>query len=135
MLVVDDQERFPIKKEGVVFGGGTQVKIKLSKVYARVMPDPYSDCMEPDTIDTLISREMKRLKMNYNRRNCLLLCQQKLIIDKMGCYDLSLPPVFNASPCFTDQQFEEISNFNLSLSKNHTYFMEIIVRIHFFLVV
>lgn len=90
--------------------------MKVSEIQKRVMHFPYSDCIEVDRIDTVMSREMKRLEMIYSRRNCLLLCQQKIIIENIGCYSLTLPPAFNAQPCSTDDQFFQIRNLNLNFS-------------------
>lgn len=117
IIVIDDQERFPIKKEGVVVGAGNQMKIKVSKVHTRVMPDPFSQCIDANQIDTVLSREMTRLNMVYNRRNCVLLCQQMLTIEKMGCYDLYLPAAFGAEPCNRDDQLDEIAETGFNLSK------------------
>lgn len=122
-MVVDDQERFPIKKEGVVVGPGNQMKIQIFKTKKRTMPDPYSDCIELDKIDTVLSREMKRLGMTYNRRNCVLLCQQMMTIQQMGCYDLYLPRAFDAQPCLKDEQNDQIKYLSLNLSKCCSFFL------------
>lgn len=50
---------------------------------------------------------MRRLGLNYTRRDCLELCTQKLLHDRHKCYSLRLPKIFldNYPPCpFQTQQ-------------------------------
>lgn len=70
-----------------------------------MMPSPYSTCIEKSNIDTLLSREMAKIGLVYNRRNCLVLCQQKFIIDNFNCSSFYLPNIFNATRCNTSAQF------------------------------
>ena len=80
-----------------------------------MMAYPYSDCYYSDKIDTILSREMKKLDLVYNRRNCLLLCEQKMIIDKIKCYDSRLPPILGAiKPC---KDFNAILNLTYNIGK------------------
>lgn len=114
-MVVDDQARFPLKKEGIAVASGSLAKIKVSKTFSKMMPYPFSACIETNQINTFISRLMSEMGLAYNRRNCLLLCQQKINIEKFGCYDLRLPGILNAPPCNTREQFISVSRATYNL--------------------
>lgn len=76
------------------------MKIKLLQVNTETMPYPFSNCVEfHSQLDNVYSKEMKKLGMKYIRKNCLALCQQKLIIDMFGCYSLEFPKILDAKPC------------------------------------
>lgn len=120
MILIDDQVAFPIKKEGILLKPGTFAKIILSKTTSIDLPLPYNDCHDAPNIDTLLSREMARYGYAYTRRNCMTFCEQKFIIDKLGCYDLRLPAILNATPCDTRDKFNSIRyiKFNFSSCSN-----------------
>jgi hypothetical protein len=101
VVIIDDPERFPIRSEGIFVASGFQANIALSKTIRENLPYPYSDCQEADSVDTLLSREMKRLGYAYTRDNCMILCEQKQNINMRGCYDVRLPAILNARPCLT----------------------------------
>lgn len=42
---------------------------------------------------------MKRIGMRYTRRDCVKLCEQKLIIEHNKCYSLDYPKIFDFPPC------------------------------------
>lgn len=68
-----------------------------------------------------MGRELSLLNIQYTRRNCMVLCEQKLIIDELGCYDLRLPPILNATPCYTKELFRAISKIKLNFTKCFDY--------------
>lgn len=82
-----------------------------------MLPSPYSDCVQTENVDTLISREMQRVGFNYSRRNCMVFCQQMQTIDYFGCYDFNLPRMFDAQPCDTYEHFQQLSAFSFNFSK------------------
>ena len=63
------------------------------------MSKPYSNCQEAKQVNTELAREMRKNGMRYTRRDCVLICVQKLIIDRFNCYSLDFPKVFNFPPC------------------------------------
>lgn len=72
-------------------------------------------------VDTILSRELTRLGYDYTRRNCMTLCEQKLIIEELGCYDLRLPQILNATPCYTKELFRAISKIKFNFTKCFDY--------------
>lgn len=46
--------------------------------------------------------------MDYSRSNCLMLCDQKLNIEEIGCYDMRLPKIFDAEPCNNETTFKRL---------------------------
>lgn len=84
--------------------------ISVTKTITETMSKPYSNCEKTSQIDTLLSREMAKLNFTYTRRNCITFCQQMLIIEKIGCADLRLPNILNATSCTTPEQFQMLEN-------------------------
>lgn len=74
------------------------------------MPKPFSNCMNKESIDTELSRELVKLNLTYSRSNCLVLCEQKQNIDELGCYDMRYPRIFNAKPCKEKHSYEQLKD-------------------------
>jgi acid-sensing ion channel 5 len=106
-ILIEDQNSFPISKEGILVKPSSYTKIGFYRVETETLPHPYSECVSADKVDTLISREMKTLGMKYTRRNCLDLCRVKNSIDQIGCADWRYPQILNATPC---QSFSKAVN-------------------------
>jgi hypothetical protein len=121
VVIIEDQVKFPIKTNGIIVRPGSQANIVLSKTTTENLPLPYSNCQYAEMIDTLLSREMTRLGVLYTRKNCMVFCEQKLIVDKLGCYDARLPAILNAQPCLTHNQFRNIVNLTLDFNECFPY--------------
>lgn len=74
------------------------------------MQKPYSNCLQVDSINTKLSVEMAKMNMSYSRSNCLQLCQQKQTIDKINCYDMRLPRIFDSQPCRNKSAYNRLMN-------------------------
>lgn len=109
-ILVEDQESFPIRKTGVFAQPGTYASIIVKKTVTTSLAEPYGNCVETDVIDTVLSRELKKLGLKYAHHNCMTLCEQKQNIDQLGCYSLRLPQIFNASACETRSQYDNLRN-------------------------
>jgi amiloride-sensitive sodium channel subunit alpha len=107
-VVIADVNQFPIRSEGVVIKAGSYAKINLKKTESTNLPSPYSSCQEIGTFNTTLSNEMNRIGIKYSHRNCVLLCQQKIIIDRLGCYRLDLPRIFDAPPCLNQSIYNQL---------------------------
>ena len=117
-IIIGDQHFFPLRELGVALSNGNLAKIGMSKTHTVMMESPYSECHNTDKIDTLLSREMSKLGLDYNRANCLLLCEQKVIIERIHCYDSRLPPIFGATkPCETNDEIDALLNINYNIGK------------------
>lgn len=60
---------------------------------------------------------MAKLGIPYTRQKCQLMCQQKKIIDKLGCYDMRLPRIYsyvNVGPCNDLKSFNAIKNMTMT---------------------
>lgn len=118
MVTISDQERFPIRNEGIIVRPGSYTKVKLNRIETSQLPSPYSNCIEWHLIDTQLSNELKKLGIRYTRRNCLSLCEQKKIVENFGCYSLQFPPIFDMPPCENKTVFQQISNFVFSFDQS-----------------
>jgi hypothetical protein len=121
VVIIDDQDGFPIKKKGIIIRPSSQANIVLTKTTPENLPYPYSNCQYANSVDTLLSREMKRLGYSYTRDNCMVFCEQKMIIDQLGCYDARLPAILNAQPCLTITEFRKISNLRFNYTECFSY--------------
>lgn len=83
----------------ILYKPGTFAQVKISKTISESLGYPYGECVHADKVNTELAIEMQRLGFEYSRENCLVLCEQKQIIDVHRCYDLRLPQIFNAKPC------------------------------------
>jgi hypothetical protein len=109
-IVIEDQSSFPLNPHGLVIQPGTHTSIKLQKTEAQTLPSPYSDCQDVDSVSTTIANEMKRIGLNYTRRNCIAICQQNITIHKFGCYNLILPRIFNSLPCLNQSIYNQLED-------------------------
>jgi hypothetical protein len=118
VLTIDDQQTFPLSFNGVFVKPGTSAQIVITRTETNSLPSPYGKCLNVENIDTILSREMKKLGMIYSRRNCLDICEQKCNIDDIGCNSLLLPRLFDAPLCnnLTSYRLLKGSNrFNLTM--------------------
>jgi acid-sensing ion channel 2 len=109
LIVVDDPNNVLLKNDGSL-NSGIFSNIWIQKTITDLMPAPYGVCVFNNQIDTPLSREMKRLGFTYSRKNCITFCEQHQTINMLGCYDMRLPRIYNATPCNTEEQFYKLIN-------------------------
>jgi hypothetical protein len=117
VLKIADQIGFPLLDYGIYLPSGTYSQIRLTKTVTDSLPYPYSDCQDANSVDTLLARELRKLNLTYTRRNCMTLCRQKLIIDELGCYDMTLPPILGANPCTDHDDFYYLNSVTENFSE------------------
>lgn len=83
----------------------------LSKTRSSQMPQPYSSCLAAESITNNITQEMARYNLSYIHDICFMFCVQMNIVLSFGCYDMSLPGAFNASPCYDFTVYTQLSSF------------------------
>ena len=95
--------------QGYNVAPGTSTSLVVKRHFSQKLPQPYNNCFKDlstvDAYDSAIYREMIRSNETYRQRDCFLLCYQKQAIERCGCGDNSLLPLFNAKFCGT---FEEL---------------------------
>lgn len=110
VVLIDDQATVQIKNLNPVLNAGIYVNVFLTKQQTDLLPSPYGVCQFADQVSTHLVTWMNLNGYNYTRKNCLTFCEQEMIIEAIGCYDWRLPPIYNAKPCSTRDQFNNISN-------------------------
>lgn len=55
--------------------------------------------MEADLVNTELAVLMRKIGMKYTRKNCLDMCQQKIIYQRFNCTTLELPQLFDLPVC------------------------------------
>lgn len=115
-IAVGENEILPLIINGVNIKTGFLADIVISKKLTENLPVPYSNCLDSNSIDTVLSREMKRIGLKYSRKNCLFLCEQQQNIDKIGCNDMRRPRLFNAPLCDSKVSYQSIGNTAINMS-------------------
>lgn len=120
VLLINDQNDRSLDKEGVLVQPGNYVNVILTKTTSASLPPPYSNCYDsnsPQGTSTILTIEMARLDMHYSRYNCMTLCRQKAVIDQLRCYDVRYPRLFNATPCASKSEFDELRDIVFDMSE------------------
>jgi len=105
-IFVDDYTIYPLYYEGADCNVGQMSNVKITKRIHKKMPSPYSDCQDAKTFDSLLISEIKKLNQTYRHKDCLLMCYNKMTIEKCACYDAYFQGILGAPPCLT---LEEIA--------------------------
>jgi hypothetical protein len=75
--------------EGYDISTGVETNIAINRIYQRLKPKPFSDCMDLDSIDSFDSYFYKtifRLNQTYRQVDCFGLCYQQKLIKECNCY-------------------------------------------------
>lgn len=116
LIMIGDQWTFPIEEAGVL-NPVQHMQIKLSKTVIESIEAPYGNCVNLANINTTLSREMNQQGYGYSRENCLVFCKQQQVIERLGCYDMRFPEIFDAKPCDTKLLFQEIKTIKFDYLK------------------
>lgn len=109
-LIIQDETSNSLLAEGILIEPGQYTKISLKRIESDTLPAPYSQCVDPSSVNTVMGLEMKRLNITYNRQMCLELSAAKFQIEKLGCYSLRYPRIFNAMPCVSKEKYNDTLN-------------------------
>jgi hypothetical protein len=107
---VDNPDNPNIESRGIFVEPGRSAHASVDVTRTQIMPQPYSNCLNPESIDTRISRVMASLNISYTQENCFTMCQQQLNVNHVGCNDMSLPMIPSAPLCKSREQYEGIIN-------------------------
>jgi hypothetical protein len=110
VVLIYNQNALDLDKEGILIKPGKYVNIILTKTISVNLPLPYNNCFDADQVKSVIGLEMARIGVAYTRSNCMTFCRQKIVIDRLSCYDVRYPRIFNASPCQDRETFEKLKN-------------------------
>lgn len=109
-IFIDDQDIFLLLSLGIFIRTGTFTNIGFRRVESESLLSQYSNCVEAEMVDTIISREMKLLDIKYSRKNCLDLMAIKMAMEHVECYDIKYPQILNATPCNTFETYLSLMN-------------------------
>ena len=116
VLMIDEHFSEAIDKKGILIRPGTWANIALRKTRSVNLPQPYNDCRNDDFRDTFVARQLRKYEY-YGRRNCMTLCRQMMIIEKLGCYDMRYPSLDAKYPCNDRNSYEKLNNIDLNMSR------------------
>lgn len=117
VIMIGDQNSTSLDQEGILVKPGLWANIVLSKSSSKNLPQPYNDCQNLNSVNTLLGNEINRLNISYDRHNCFTLCKQMIVIEKLGCYDMRYPNLLNSSPCSDKSSFERLKTIELDLNR------------------
>lgn len=80
---------------------GAETNLIIDRTFVSQKPYPYSDCeVEYDTeFDSILYKKIKESNLVYSKQECYVLCTQKKIEEKCGCYVTFFSPISNKIPC------------------------------------
>lgn len=117
---IEDQQSYKLIQNGFLIKPGTNTKLGYKRIESENLAMPYSKCIDVDSIDTLISREMKRIGLKYTRQNCLDIVMVKMAMDELGCYDMRFTQILNATPCDNFSSYLRLDNFVYRFNDTYT---------------
>lgn len=107
----------PAIYEAVDAKTGTLTNIGVKRVFTQKSPQPYSDCMDMNSYESVYFKILTRhLNRTYRQIDCLELCLQRLILTKCGCYEVRFLRYDNETkPCLSEAELgcsnERVLNF------------------------
>lgn len=78
---------------------GSMTDIVLRKSEFKRIPQPYSDCIDINSYESILYEELRKANKSYRYSECMLLCYQLHSVEACGCYDLYFAPALHAQPC------------------------------------
>ena len=108
-VYINDNSVKPIIEEGIDIAPGYSTNLVLERIKKKVMPKPYSNCIDNlDSIDSFDSeyyRKVFRSNLTYSQNDCYHAYLQSEIYKNCGCYDITfniLPENKNSCDNFTE---------------------------------
>ena len=117
-IMIGEQNDSLLDQDGILALPGFITTMAIRKTISTNLPKPYNDCFDSNSVvDTALAGEMRRRSISYSRHDCFTMCKQMIIIEKLGCYDMRYPSLFDAKPCSDKRSFEMLKNIDLDLNK------------------
>lgn len=87
LLDIAPNNGYPFVFSSISADSGTSTDIIISYNEAKVMPKPYSECVDINTYSSPMIPLLKQMDINYTREYCLNVYTQYMINQKLNCYD------------------------------------------------
>lgn len=88
---IHNKTQMPIFFDGVDVPTGRETNVVINRDFTSKISYPYSKCIDDIySSDLLFPSLLKTLNYSYRQSDCFLLCYQKYVIQKCGCYDPSV---------------------------------------------
>lgn len=107
-VIVHNQTTSPGMSDGIFVSSGTQTNIQVERIFSSHLEAPYSECTKRISADypSNLVKIMLSLGLTYTQQSCFMVCFQRYLMKKCGCYEFSSPvPVYmfmnitNSRPC------------------------------------
>lgn len=131
-IFVHDHSSNPLlDSEGLSVSTGEETDIVIRKFVINRQSKPYSDCIvdieSKDSFNSGIYQTTVLMNQKYSQKVCLMLCYQRYLIQKCGCYDSKIVNFQqNVKPCddtaiLLCAYHENVKFYNSSYNKNCFY--------------
>ncbi len=106
-VIIHNQTYKITLNEGFDISTGVETNFAIYKVYETNKPNPYSDCIDLNSIDSFDSnlyRVIYASNKTYRQIDCFDLCFQQLLIKRCDCYMASWDRLNGTIQCLTESQ-------------------------------
>ena len=115
-VFIHNQSFLPRSSDGVDIEMGKETSIAIQRTFTSNQPEPYSECVDNQRIDSFREEYTKFSNQTYRQQDCLDLCLQKLIISVCKCYFTGLSAInrIDVAPCLNLSQLNCINEQNVN---------------------
>jgi len=114
-------------KDGIFVSPGTSVHVAVNRVFKKMLPYPYSECLigdsddKPTSFNSDLYQLIKNSPYDYTQNFCLEQCVMKLYYERCGCLSSLYKSVITGSICRTDKELSCLSAayWNIYLANNY----------------
>lgn len=85
-IEIKSHDGYPFVFLGHLLNVRTHTEITIKPKLSKMLPKPYSNCVNLDTYKSPHASVLKKLGITYTRENCLDINTQLMIIRNFGCY-------------------------------------------------
>ncbi|CAF0980970.1 unnamed protein product [Brachionus calyciflorus] len=107
VVMIHNQTTSPLSTDAFGVSSGVETFVAISRQFKSSLPKPYSNCdgdtSDPNVFNSKLFKLISSKNISYNRKLCMDVCFQDLIIQECNCY-------FLGSPFFGDKFINQCLN-------------------------
>ena len=106
-IVIHNSSINPSTFEGLTVPTGLDTNIAVNRLYYFKQPNPYSKCISnienhrSDLVQAII-----KSRYQYRQYDCYLVCFQRFLVNKTGCYFPAIMNLYDAKLCLSIKEFK-----------------------------
>ena len=109
-IVIHNSSINPSTFEGIMVPTGFETNIAVNRLYYFKQPNPYSKCVS-NIVNHRSDLVQEIIKSGYQYRqyDCYLLCFQRFLVNKTGCYFPAIMKLYDAKLCLSIEEFKRVN--------------------------